>query len=138
MYAWTKPGGYLVVQDYNASGWEIHPGLEVYDRFRKLLNDVFESNDNNFGHKLPVHFVSAGIGDPDGTDVAGVMGSLAQYGEMLRDSYRNVLPYAIRMGLISEAESVEVIEGLKRAEQSERYYAVRFPLLIGVWKRKPL
>jgi hypothetical protein len=138
MYAWTKPGGYIVVQDYDASASAIHPPLEAWDKFQELMDGVFDSNDSKFGHKLPVHFVTAGIGDPDGTDVAGVMGSLAQYGEMFRDSYRNLIPYAVRTGLITEAESERVIEDLKRAEKSAQYYSVRFPLLIGVWKRKPL
>jgi ubiquinone/menaquinone biosynthesis C-methylase UbiE len=138
MYAWTKPGGYIVVQDYDTSAWDIHPWLEAWGKLRKLLDDVFASSDSKFGHKLPAHFVDAGIGDPDGADVAGVMGSLAQYGEMCRDSYRNLIPYAVRMGLTTEAESESVIEDMKRAEKSAQYYSVRFPLLIGVWKRKPL
>jgi hypothetical protein len=31
-----------------------------------------------------------------------------------------------------------VLDEFSQAERSERYYSVLFPLLIGVWKRKPI
>jgi hypothetical protein len=45
---------------------------------------------------------------------------------------------SIRMGFTTETESERVIEDLQRAEKSEQYYSFMYPLLIGVWKCKPL
>jgi ubiquinone/menaquinone biosynthesis C-methylase UbiE len=137
MFAWTRPGGYIVVQDYDARTWDLHPGLEAWDKYSEVLNGVFIHKDRSLGHKLPLHFVNAGIGKPDGTDVTGIIGSLEEYGELLRENYRSLMPRAIRMGLTTEAESEQLLENLSKAEKSEQYYSVLFPLLIGVWKRKP-
>jgi hypothetical protein len=57
---------------------------------------------------------------------------------MLREVYRSLLPRAIQMGLTTETESRTFFEELSQAEKSDRYYSVLLPLLIGVWKRKPL
>jgi ubiquinone/menaquinone biosynthesis C-methylase UbiE len=138
MFAWTKHGGYIVVQDYDVRTWDIYPGLEVWDKFSRFLSGVLSHHDRHIGYKLPVHLVNAGIGDPDGTDVTGILGSLEQYGELLREIYRSLMPRAIQMGITTEAESEELLETLSAAEKSEQYYSILFPLLIGVWKRKPL
>jgi ubiquinone/menaquinone biosynthesis C-methylase UbiE len=140
MYAWTKPGGHIVVQDYDARRMDIFPTLEAWEESKRVLSGVFEQSgrDVQIGHKLPAYFVDAGIGDPDGTDVTGAVGSLKQYGWWFRGIYQSVLPRAIQSGLTTEAESLAVLDELSQAERSERYYSVLCPLLIGVWKRKPL
>jgi ubiquinone/menaquinone biosynthesis C-methylase UbiE len=139
MYAWTKPGGYIVVQDYDACSRSIYPEFEASDKFEKLVDKVFGGKENNrFASKLPLYFVTAGIGEPDGADVAGVLGSLRQHGEMIRETCQNISQSSVRMGFTTEAESERVIEGLKQAEMSKQYYSVMYPLLIGVWKCKPL
>jgi len=138
MFAWTKPGGYVVVQEFDVRAWGLYPGLEAWDKFYRFLSGVLSNYDRHIGYKLPVHFVNAGIGDPDGTDVTGIIGSLEQYGEFLRELYRSLMPRAVQMGITTEAESEELLENLSKAEKSEQYYSILFPLLIGVWKRKPL
>jgi hypothetical protein len=102
------------------------------------VTDHFTEGEAQFGYKLAVHFVNAGIGNPDGTDVTGSLGSLEQYGELLRDFYRSLMPRATQMGITTEAESEELLKNLSAAEKSEQYYSILFPLVIGVWKRKPL
>jgi ubiquinone/menaquinone biosynthesis C-methylase UbiE len=140
MYAWTKPGGYIVVQDYDTRTIDIFPKLEPWEELNRVVSGVFEQDrkDIQIGHKLPAYFVDAGIGDPDGTDVASAVGSLKQYGWWVRGAYQSVLQRAIQSGLTTEAESLAVLDEFSQAERSERYYSVLFPLLIGVWKRKPI
>jgi ubiquinone/menaquinone biosynthesis C-methylase UbiE len=140
MYAWTKPGGHMVVQDYDVRTVDIFPKLESWEELRRVISGVFEQGgrDNQIGHKLPGYFVDAGIGEPDGTDVTGIVGSLKQYGWWIRGAYQSVLPRAIQSGLTTAAESLAVLDEFNQAERSERYYSSLFPLLIGAWKRKPL
>jgi hypothetical protein len=78
------------------------------------------------------------IGEPDGTDVAGTIGSLKEYGWLVSETYRNLLPRAIQMGLTTETESKTFLEKLSQAEKSDRYYSILLPSVIGVWKRQPL
>jgi ubiquinone/menaquinone biosynthesis C-methylase UbiE len=140
MYSWTKPGGHIVVQDYDTRTVDIFPRLESWGEMNRVISGVFEQGgrDIQIGHKLPAYFVDAGIGEPDGTDVASAVGSLKQYGWWIRGGYEAILPRAIQSGLTTEAESLAVLEEFDQAERSERYYSVLFPLLVGVWKRKPL
>jgi ubiquinone/menaquinone biosynthesis C-methylase UbiE len=140
MYAWTKPGGHIVVQDYCLRSLDIYPRPEWWEKFERVFFGVFEQGgrDVQIGHKLPAYFVDAGIGEPDGTDVTSVIGSLVQYGAMLREVYRSLLPRAIQMGLTTETESETFLEELGKAEKSERYYSVLLALLVGVWRRKSL
>jgi ubiquinone/menaquinone biosynthesis C-methylase UbiE len=140
MYAWTKPGGHIVVQDYNVRTMDIFPRLESWEEMNRVISGVFEQEgkDIQIGYKLPAYFADAGIGDPDGTDVTGMVGSLKQYGWWFRGAYQAVLPLAIQNGLTTEAESRAFLDEFRQAERSERYYSVLFPMLIGAWKRKPL
>lgn len=140
MYTWTKPGGHIVVQDYDTRTIDIFPKLESWEELNRVVSGVFmqQRKDIQIGHKLPAYFVDAGIGDPDGTDVASVVGSLKQYGWWVRVAYQSVLQRAIQSGLTTEAESLAALDEFSQAERSERYYSVLFPLLIGAWKRKPL
>ena len=140
MYALTKPGGCIVVQDFNAHTEDIYPKVEFMEEFEKVISGTVRhgSKDLKIGHKLPAYFVEAGIGDPDGTDVAGTIGTLKEYGWLIRETYRNLLPRAIQMGLTTETESKTFLEKLTQAEKSDRYYSILLPSVIGVWKRKLL
>jgi ubiquinone/menaquinone biosynthesis C-methylase UbiE len=140
MYAWTKPGGCIVVQDFNAHTGDIYPKAEFLEEIEKVISRTARhgGKDLKIGHKLPAYFVEAGIGDPDGTDVAGTIGSLKEYGWLVSETYRNLLPRAIQMGLTTETESKALLEKLSQAEKSDRYYSTLLPSVIGAWKRKPL
>jgi ubiquinone/menaquinone biosynthesis C-methylase UbiE len=140
MYGWTKPGGCIVVQDFNAHPGDCYPKAEFLEELEKIISRTARHGDKDLkiGHKLPAYFVEAGIGEPDGTDVTGTIGSLKEYGWLVRETYRNLLPRAIQMGLTTETESKASLEKLSQAEKSERYYSILLPSVIGVWKRKPL
>jgi ubiquinone/menaquinone biosynthesis C-methylase UbiE len=139
MNAWTKPGGLIVIQDYDLCTLDIYPRLESWDEFVKVVIDFMKTSgrDIYIGHKIPAYFVEAGIGDPDGTDVTGILDSLKRHSSMLRGIYRTLLPRAIQMGVTTEAESKAFLDELSREEEGERYYSVLPPLLISAWKRKP-
>jgi hypothetical protein len=55
--------------------------------------------DLRFGQKLPVHFRAAGLGEPDGTDVAGLLAPAAEVSWLYEGVYRSILPAAWRLGL---------------------------------------
>ena len=54
LWSWTAPGGHLVVQEYELGGALSRSGLDVH-----------------LGRRLPALLEAAGIGPPDGSDVAG-------------------------------------------------------------------
>ena len=71
MMKWTKPGGVVVVQEYDLeASWKVYPDLDEMDEaiqtFRTFLKKA--GRDAQVGLKLPAHFIEAGLGIPDGTD----------------------------------------------------------------------
>ncbi len=138
MYSFTKPGGYIVIQDYDFRTMDVYPKPESYAEYENVFFEVLHKagRDTRIGHKLPAHFVDAGIGPPDGTDVAGHLMSLEQASGMVKAVYRSVLPRALQLGITTEARSQAFFEEMDEVS-SERYYSFLWPLLIGAWKRKP-
>jgi SAM-dependent methyltransferase len=79
MYAVTKPGGVILIQDYNGTSFDIQPRPVRWNSLRNMfVRAVGEASgrDASFGTKLPLHFVAAGIGAPDDTAVTAVFGWL--------------------------------------------------------------
>jgi hypothetical protein len=57
------------------------------------------------GLKLPGHFIEAGIGALDGTDVSGHLLPMRVGAQLLAAVYRSVLPLAIKYGVTTGAGS---------------------------------
>lgn len=105
MGAWTKPGGVVVAQDYDLSGVKAYPPIEAEDAAMRISNAVFARarRDVAIGCKLPLLFAEAGLGTPDGTDVAGLLTPSGPMSAMVQAVLRSVLPPALRMELTTEA-----------------------------------
>jgi hypothetical protein len=65
------------------------------------------------GTRLPQLFAQAGVGTPDGTDVAGSIEPLAAGRIMIDSVFRSLLPTALAHGVITEAEAA----GRRRASR---------------------
>ncbi|MBW8879624.1 MAG: methyltransferase domain-containing protein [Acidobacteria bacterium] len=138
MYAWTKPGGYIVVQEYDNCSLTVYPEWPGMVELEKVLGGVYAKagRDQFLGRKLPTCFDEAGIGPPDGSEVASELGPFSQYGPMCKAVYSSLLPIALKTGITSGADSEAYFREVEKA-LSESKYTVLFPLLVGVWKRKP-
>jgi SAM-dependent methyltransferase len=134
----VAPGGHLVVQDYDVEPCGVQPELETIDEFRRVVAGAFNGAgcDIRAGHHLPLLFAEAGIGAPDGTDVAGRLEPFARASAMFGAVYRSVLPGALALGLTTEEQSAEWFEALARDAAEFGGHAAMWPLMIGAWKRK--
>jgi len=97
MYGWTKPGGYIVIQDYYVRTINLHPRLEACAELLRVIIETCERSgqDMEFAFKLPAYFVEAGIGPPDGTDMHLPLTPLAPFATMFQAVCRSLLPQAI-------------------------------------------
>ena len=140
MYNWTKPGGHIVIQDYHTRTVNIYPKLEAFLELWEIILGTFEraGQDVEFGFKLPTYFVQAGIGVPDGTDMHLPLMPLAPSAVMLEAACRSILPKAIEYGITTDTHIQSVFREIQHALGDGRYYSVLWPLMIGVWKRKPV
>jgi ubiquinone/menaquinone biosynthesis C-methylase UbiE len=100
MYGWTKPGGYIAVQDIHIRTLNLYPKPASCAELVRVLIETSERSgvDTEFALKLPVLFVEAGIGVPDGTDIYLPMTSLEPFAATYQSLARSLLPRAIALG----------------------------------------
>jgi ubiquinone/menaquinone biosynthesis C-methylase UbiE len=140
MYSWVKPGGRIIVQDYYFPSIDSYPSVEALDEFKKVFFGVYNHTrrEPRMGLKLPGHFIDAGIGPPDGTDVSGHLLPMRVSAQMVAAVYRSVLPLALKYGITTEQRSAWFFEEIRKSESdsSDSSYTL-FPLLISAWRQKP-
>ena len=88
------------------------------------------------GARLPQMFVQAGIGNPDGTDVAGRLEPLATGRMLVEHTFRSVLPTALEHHITTETDAAATLTRLDRDARRFADRPLMWPLLIGAWKHK--
>jgi trans-aconitate methyltransferase len=134
----VAPGGHLVVQEYDMRTLGVLPALASVDEARRVMIGALTAAgcDVHAGARLPELLAEAGIGRPDGTDVAGRLEPLASGSAMLGRTVRNLLPTAFEHGVTNEADSAATLAGLERDAARFAERSMLWPLLVGAWKRK--
>jgi SAM-dependent methyltransferase len=131
-------GGHLVVMDYDVRTTSVLPGLASVDEIRRVFSAAFGAvgADIHAGTRLPELFAQAGLGEPDGTDVAGRLDTLAGGRELLDRVFRSVLPTALAHDITSDAEAATTLAAFDRDVDLHGERPFLWPLMIGAWKRK--
>jgi SAM-dependent methyltransferase len=135
----VAPGGHLVVQEYDLRPTSVLPALPSVAETVRVMLGAFDAAgcDVQLGARLPAAFEEAGVGAPDGTDVAGRLEPLATGSRMLGAVFGSVRPGAVAHGVTSEADAAATAAALAAdaAEFGDR--PLLWPLMIGAWKRRP-
>jgi ubiquinone/menaquinone biosynthesis C-methylase UbiE len=134
----VAPGGHLVVQDYDIRSVSVLPALDSADELLRVLLGAFTAAgcDVYAGARLAQLFAQAGVGSPDGTDVAGRIEPLATGRALLEGTFRSVLPTALAHGITTEPAAAAALAAMDRDAGRFADRPVLWPLLIGAWKRK--
>jgi ubiquinone/menaquinone biosynthesis C-methylase UbiE len=135
----VAPGGHLVVQDYDVRSTDVEPALETVEEFKRVMTAAFSAAgcDIHVGSRLPELFAQAGIGAPDGTDVAGRLQRLAEAKTLFTGVYGGLLSTAIAHGVTSRQRADRWSSEFARDVERFPDRPALWPLLIGAWKRKP-
>jgi SAM-dependent methyltransferase len=135
----VAPGGHLLVQDYDVRGVTVLPALPSLDEVGELLIAGMTAArcDVYAGARLPLLFAEAGIGEPDGTDVAGRLEPVASVAPYLEATLRSVLPAALARGIVTQAQAEDALAAMRHDVLADPYRPTVLPLLIGAWRRKP-
>ena len=139
LWDWVAPGGHLVVQDYDLRTCDVLPALDDDRRVqaRRAGGVRRRRRDIRAGHRLPLLFADAGIGAPDGTDVAGRLEPLAQRrARCSPPSTAACCPAPCRCGLTTQERAPRWLDDLARDAREHGEHAALWPLMIGAWKRK--
>lgn len=134
----VAPGGCLVVQDYDLRSIGVLPALASVEQTADIMVDAFRAAgcDVEVGARLPLLFVEAGIGVPDGTDVSGRVAPLREGRGVLVQTLRSLLPLALARGVVTERSAAEVLAGLDRDVERFGDHPLLWPLLVGAWRRR--
>jgi ubiquinone/menaquinone biosynthesis C-methylase UbiE len=135
MYSRVRPGGQIVVQEYYFLTMDSYPTVEALLEFKTVFFGVYdkEGRETRMGVKLPAFFIEAGIGHPDGTDVAGFLHT-AGIG-MITAVYRSLVPLALKHGITTQERSDWFFEEIRKLGSANHY--LLSPSLISAWKQKP-
>jgi SAM-dependent methyltransferase len=136
----VAPRGVLLIQDYDVRPADVLPPLESVTAWREVVLEAFEAAgaDVYVGSRLPELFGLAGIGVPDGTDVAGRLEPFATAGPgLLTGVLRGVLDAAIAYGITTAADAAALQRRLSSDAERFPQRPTLWPLLVGAWKRKP-
>lgn len=134
----VAPGGHLLVQDYDLDTAGVLPESPAADTVMRLLTDTFVAVgcDVRAGLSLPSLFIQAGIGTPDGTDVAGRIEPFSTGRAYLGTTLRMVLPAALAHGVTSAGEAEAALAALDEDAARHPDHSMLYPLMMGAWKRR--
>jgi SAM-dependent methyltransferase len=134
----VAPGGHLLVQDYDLRSISTLPQLDWIGELLRVWTGAFSAvgADVSTGTRLPQLFAQAGVGTPDGTDVAGRIEPLATGRIIMEGAFHSVLPTALANGVTTEAAAATALASIDRDASRFPDRPVLWPLLIGAWKRK--
>ncbi len=138
LWSAVAPGGHLVVQDYDLNSVGSEPALDSVNEVGGILMNAFRSLgcDVRAGARLPRLFAEAGVGEPDGTDVAGRIEPVRTGYVLLEQTLRSVLPAAIAHGVTDASRADAALAALRRDAVRFGSHTMMWPLMIGGWKRK--
>lgn len=144
LIAALRPGGWLLVEDVDFSGWLYLPGERVLCEPKQLhapyramilgsaLIGETSGWDAEFGRDLPVHLVNAGLDRVDGEARSPLIVGGSSRADFLTLSCRQVGPVLVDGGHISQRELDDLIAAFASPG------AMAAPLtLVSAWGRRP-
>jgi SAM-dependent methyltransferase len=134
----VAPGGHLLVQDYDLESVGVLPPSAALDEAGRLIMDTFGAVgcDVRVGATLPALFAQAGVGVPDGTDVAGRIEPFGVGSRMVASVLHSLLPAALGHGIATARELEAALTALEADATRCPDRPMTWPLMIGAWKRR--
>ena len=128
----------MIIQDYDFRSIGAVPDLASIAELTRVFTDAFTvvGADVHIGIRLPELFRQAGVGAPDGTDIAGYLDPLPTGSAMLAQVFRSVLPVALAHGITTEEDAAATLAAVERDTALYPDGQLMWPVLIGAWKRK--
>ncbi len=139
LWGWVAPGGTLVAMDYDMHAIGGFPSRPAMARAAEIVVRTFAAMGKrpDMGSWLPHLFCETGIGPPMGTDLSGLLLPAAVGMPMAMAVLRSLSVPAAATG-VSDAAEIERILGEMEALGHEPDVYFRWPLIMGVWARRPV
>ena len=134
MLAGLRPGGLLVIEDYDNSLDVSYPASEVFQRVMAALFDVVSDAgvDPYFGRKAPAELIAAGL-----TDVAAQGGARVVRGGTRDCDFQRLTLLALRTAMLSAGSVSETDFDAALAKFDDPGWFRIGPLMVAAWGRAP-
>ena len=122
--AWLAPGGAIACEEPHSSSLATVPRKRADRAVNQLFVELGKKQglDFDIGDKLFDLLTSAGFADPQGCFVQPVI-SMAKAAEFVRMGAAEVAPFAVKCGMVSDAEAHRTLRDLQSLEiESGSYY----------------
>jgi SAM-dependent methyltransferase len=138
-WRWVKPGGTLVIMDYDMLPLRSVPTQPTAERAIQLLRQFFVAAgmDVETGTRMPTLFAKADIGLPDACEVAGLIVPAKLGLGQIRGILHAVRESSIKLGVAS-ARLIDALDADLLFLEDSREFLIRTADLTGTIKRKPL
>jgi SAM-dependent methyltransferase len=135
---WVRPGGALVLQDYDCGAMGCVPPHPAVEAFTRLFFALVEASgrDPRRGAVLPALLVQAGVGEPAGMDGFIQVTPVGPFATQRADALQSVLPVCIERGLVTREEGAALLTQLRELP-TDGFRVGYSPLLVGTWWRRP-
>jgi SAM-dependent methyltransferase len=136
--ALVRPGGKLVLMDYDLSRFACRPEHPTLARSFQIIADCFtrSGKDADCGLLLPSYIAAAGLPTPEGSRVDTFYEPIGVRGPMVRAVLASLAPAAQALGVAESAEIARLQSEVAELEAANRHFVLS-PLMIGVWTTLP-
>jgi 2-polyprenyl-3-methyl-5-hydroxy-6-metoxy-1,4-benzoquinol methylase len=139
LYDAVRPGGILLIQDYDFAAIKTNDKLEnITGYMRYLMLQLFPKTgrDPEAGTNLSKYFIDASIGKPDGTDASSIVTPVFIMASMLKSvtfSYKHSI---LEHGVATEERLAQYINDLDAQITAQENEFCLWPMLNSAWIQK--
>jgi ubiquinone/menaquinone biosynthesis C-methylase UbiE len=135
LWQWVKPGGVLLVMEYDMTTFRAIPAHPVAKKAFDLMCELFRAlgKDVEIGSRMPELFRRASIGLSDGCDVWSHIQPNVGGGGMIRMVLSSLRKASLAGGYV-DATTLDQIDTELSAIAPDQYL-VRWPDMVATWKR---
>jgi ubiquinone/menaquinone biosynthesis C-methylase UbiE len=133
----VKPGGILLVQDYDLNALKAGKKLRHLTDFMQYLDYeafVRTGKDPEMGLHLPEYFAET-IGAPDGTDASGLITPFREVAPMMKAVVQALKPSLINLNITTEERLNQFFIEMEQGAADETAWGL-WPMLNSAWKGK--
>lgn len=136
--ALVRPGGRLVLMDYDMSRMAVRPEHPAIERGFEILTECFRRSgkDADAGLRLGQYLAAAGLPAPDGYEIEPLFGSVPSIGAKLDSVLASLTAAAAALGIAQRDEVAAIRAEIRACARSGAHTALG-PITIGVWTTLP-
>ncbi len=135
----VKPGGVVLIQEFDLDSWRCEPGSTAFAVLRELLVRMWQSRgfDPFIGRRLPRMLTALGLRDVESRGFAGLDTAADRYGRLLTEVARRVAPQVVELGLC-DADRFDALIRETEAHIADAGTVVTRPLLVQARALRPV